>query len=83
MAEPRIRWRQQGFAEMRRLPAVKQYLHNKARAGANAAGDGFVARSADTPVRARAAVIAATIRARRANARDHTLMGPAMDAMRS
>lgn len=79
----RIRWKPGAFAEIRRLESLKQLEYEYAKKGANAAGDGFVARAGDRPTRARAAVIAATIRARRRNARDHTLMGPVIDAMRS
>lgn len=83
MANPRIVWNRRAFREVRRLESVKQELYNYAKKGANAAGDGFVSRASDRPTRARAAVIAATIRARRADARDHILMGRVIDAMRS
>lgn len=83
MADPRIVWNRRAFREVRRLESVKQELHNYAKKGANAAGDGFVARASDRPTRARAAVIAATIRARRADARDHILLGRVIDAMKS
>ncbi|MGW6698857.1 hypothetical protein [Nocardia sp. NPDC055049] len=80
---PRIAWRPGVFAEIRRLESLKQLEYDYAKKGANAAGDGFLARAADRPTRARAAVIAATMRARHRNARDHTLMGPVIDAMRA
>ncbi|SNY84045.1 hypothetical protein SAMN04244553_3591 [Nocardia amikacinitolerans] len=80
--QPRIDWNIEAFAQIRRLEGVKKALYELAKKGANAAGDGFVARAGDRPTRARAAVIAATIRARHANARDHTLLGPVVDAMR-
>lgn len=80
---PRIKWRRACWREIRRMESLKQQLYDYAKVGANAAGDGFVARASDRPTRARAAVIAATIRARRADARDHILMGRAVDAMKS
>ncbi|NEW49335.1 hypothetical protein GV792_04665 [Nocardia cyriacigeorgica] len=83
VATPRINWKLRGFREIRRLESLKQLEYDYAKKGANAAGDGFLARAGDRPTRARAAVIAATIRARRRNARDHTLMGPVIDAMRA
>lgn len=65
------------------MESLKQQLYEFAQVGAKAGGDGFVARASDRPTRARAAVIAASIRARRANARDHTLMGVCVDAMKA
>ncbi|MEU2106493.1 hypothetical protein [Nocardia sp. NPDC019255] len=80
---PPIRWNIRGFRELRCSQEVENYLHDKAVLGARAAGDGFLARANTGRNRARAAVIAVTIRARRRNARDHTLVGPVIDAMRS
>ncbi|WP_029925492.1 hypothetical protein [Nocardia otitidiscaviarum] len=80
---PRIVWRRKAFPEIRNLETLQRELLTRARQGAHACGDGFVARSSSRPTRARAAVIAATIRARRAEARDHLLLGRGLDAMRS
>lgn len=65
------------------MESLKKVLYEYAKVGANVAGDGFVSRVGDRPSRARAAVITATIRARRVNARDHTLMGVCVDAMKA
>lgn len=81
--EPRIRWRRSCWRKIRRMETLKQRLYDYAKVGANAGGDGFIARASDRPTRARAAVITATIRARRTNARDHTLMGVCVDAMKA
>ncbi len=83
MAEPRIRWNRRAWRQIRRMESLKQQLYDYAKVGANTAGDGFLARASDRPTRARAAVIAATIPARRRDARDHVLMGPVVDAMRA
>lgn len=80
--EPRIDWNFEVFAEIRRTEKLKEVLYDLAKKGAAAGGEGFIARVGDRPTRARAAVIAATMRARHANARDHTLAGPVIDAMR-
>ena len=82
-ATPRIVFRRQAFPEIRNLETLQRELYKYAKKGAHAAGDGFVARSSSRPTRARAAVIAATIRARRREARDHVLMGRVIDAMRA
>lgn len=81
--EPRIEWKMSGFRELRRVDALRQLLHDYAKVGARAAGDGYIARAGDRPTRARAAVITATYRARRDNLRNHTLLGHVIDAMRS
>lgn len=81
--QPRIVWRRACWREIRRMETLKQRLYDYAKVGSNAAGDGFVSRASDRPTRARAAVITATIRARRADARDHILMGRAVDAMKA
>lgn len=83
MADPRIVWNRRAWREIRRMEGLKQQLYDYAKVGANAGGDGFIARASDRPTRARAAVIAATFQARRTNARDHTLMGACIDAMQA
>lgn len=81
--QPRIVWRRRAWREIRRSDWLKQQLYDYAKVGASAGGDGFISRVGDRPTRARAAVIAATIRARRRDARDHTLMGVCVDAMKA
>ena len=83
MDEPRIRYKMAGFKALRTSEATKQMLFDFAKAGANAGGDGFVARANNGRNRNRAAVIAVTIKARRRDARDHILLGPVIDAMRA
>lgn len=78
-----IRWKMSGFRAIRTAESTTKMLHDFAKVGANEAGDGFVARANQGRNRSRAAVIAATIRARRRNARDHTLVGPVIDAMKA
>lgn len=82
-AEPVIRWKIKGFRAVRTSENMKKILHGYAKAGANAGGDGFVARANSGRNRNRAAVIAATVRARRADARDHILVGRVIDAMKA
>lgn len=82
MTQP-IRWNMQGFKAIRTADSTKRMLHEFAKVGANEAGDGFVARANSGRNRDRAAVIAATIRARRRDARDHILVGRVIDAMRA
>jgi hypothetical protein len=72
-----------GFKEIRTMESTQQMVYDYAKVGAKAGGDGFIARSNNGRNRARAAVIAATIRARRADARDHILMGRVVDAMKA
>lgn len=79
----RIRWKQNVFTEIRKSEPVNRLVFQYAKKGANAAGDGFIARVTTRPGRARAAVIAATIRARRKDARDHILVGPVIEAMKN
>ena len=83
MAEPIIRWKMRGFKQIRTSEATQQMLYDCAKVGSNEAGDGFIARVNTGRNRARASVIAATIRARRADARDHILMGRVVDAMKA
>lgn len=78
----RIRWRFAAFREIRTLETTKQMLHDFAKVGAREGGDGFIARANTGDNRARAAVIAAHPKARHRNARDHTLIGPVIDAMK-
>ena len=81
---PRIEWRYpDAFNEIRNLEAVKDLLHDYAKVGSAAAGEGFVARAGERPTRARAAVIAAHPHARNREARDHILMGRCLDAMQA
>lgn len=82
-SQPRIVWRYAAFREIRNLPKLQKLEADIAQAGADAAGDGFVARSGSGRTRARAAVIAATGEAIRADNRDHILMGRALDAMKA
>lgn len=82
MPRPQVRYRRAAFPEIRRLGTVKRILLDFAKDGADAGGDGFVAHASDGATRARAAVIAVSMEARRRNAREHTLVGPCMDAMR-
>jgi len=80
----KIKWRPGVFAEIRTLPAVMAEVDSMAQDIATAAGDGFEARPASATggrVRGRAAVVTATARAIRRNARDQTLL-KSMDAGR-
>ena len=70
----RIKLNLKGFEQLRRSPGVKADLRRRADAIAEACGDGFVAASGEGKTRSRAAVIAASGRARRANARDNTML---------
>ena len=70
----RIVWNLTGFEALRRSPGVAADLRRRADAIAEACGDGFVAESGQGRTRARAAVIAASGRARRVNARDNTIL---------
>lgn len=71
---PRTRWNLAGFRKVRRLPSLEKVLLERARDGASAAGDGYIAVSEIGVDRARAAVVAASTYARRDNAEDHTLL---------
>ncbi|WP_327100062.1 hypothetical protein OIE68_15560 [Nocardia vinacea] len=82
--EPRIVWRYpDAFQEIRNLEKLKDVLHDYAKVGSAAAGEGFIARAGHQTTRARAAVIAAHPHARNREARDHILMGRALDAMQA
>lgn len=70
----RITWNNAEFRRIRRLPALERGLLARAKDGARAAGDGYIAVSEIGPNRARAAVVAASTYARRDNAEDHTLL---------
>lgn len=77
MARTRIQWNKAGFEALLRHPAVKADLFRRAEKIAEAAGGelgGYVARSGEGKTRSRAAVIAATYRARRDNAANQTLL---------
>lgn len=74
MAKSKIKWRVKGFEEVRRLPGVKAELSQIAESMADSLGDGFVAEVGEGKTRSRAAVIAASTRARRRNARDNTIL---------
>lgn len=78
-----IRWKIKGFKAIRTSEAMKKLLHEYAKVGARAGGDGFIARANNGRNRNRAAVIAATPHARRRDARDHILVGPVIDAMKA
>lgn len=80
----KVHWKRGVFAEIRTLPAVMSELDSMAGAIANRAGDGFEARPAEKTggkVRGRAAVVTATNKAARRNAREQTLL-KSMDAGR-
>lgn len=80
----KIHWKRGVFAEIRTLPAVLSELDSMAEAIANRAGDGFEARAAENTggkVRGRAAVVTASMKAIRRNAREQTLL-KSMDAGR-
>jgi len=84
VARATIKWKRGVFAEIRTLPRVLSELDSMADAIANRAGDGFESRSAAPTggkIRGRAAVITASARAMRRNARDQTLL-KSMDAGR-
>lgn len=84
MARATIKWRRGAFAEIRTLPRVLSELDSMADAIANRAGDGFESRSAAPTggkIRGRAAVVTASMKAIRRNARDMTLL-KSMDAGR-
>lgn len=76
MARTRIQWNKAGFEALLRHPAVKADLFRRAEKIAEAVGElgGYVARSGEGKTRSRAAVIAATYRARRDNAANQTLL---------
>lgn len=84
MAKVKIKWKRGVFAEIRTMPAVLSELDGMVADIARAAGEGFESRPATKTggkVRGRAAVITASARAMRRNARDQTLL-KSMDAGR-
>lgn len=78
----RVVIRRDALGEILRLKSLERRLYELAQVGADAGGEGYVARHDVQPARARAAVIAAYYVARRDNARNHTLMGRVVDAMK-
>lgn len=71
-----LRFRQQGFAEIRTAPKVMKMLNEVAEQTAGRAGDGFEATAAEVTggrMRGRAAVVTTTYDAMKSQARDHTL----------
>ncbi len=70
----KLEWSLKAFREIRRLPVVEQELFRRAEAVARACGAGFVAERGGGSTRARAAVFTASDEARRANARDNTIL---------
>ncbi len=81
---PRIKWNMAEYRRIRRSKELEQVLLGLAKKGAAAANesaDGYEAVSDIGANRARAAVVAASVYARRDNAEDHTLLR-CIDAMR-
>ncbi len=70
----KIKWNLPAFEEIRRLPAVRRDLEQRAEDIADACGDGYVAESGEGKTRSRAAVITATPRAMRDNAKNNTII---------
>lgn len=78
----RIEWRRAAFRELRTHEAVQRDIAERAQRVAEAAGEGFEARTTENPRnRARAAVVAVTARAEVIAARDNVLIR-ALDAGR-
>lgn len=72
-----VKLNESAFREIRTAPKVMKMLNDIAAKTAARAGDGFEARSAEVTggqVRGRAAVVTTTVKAMRAEARDHTLV---------
>lgn len=72
-----IRWNLAAYREIRTRPQTLAELDAQAEALAARAGDGYEARGPQITggrVRGRAAVITATVKAARAEARDHNLL---------
>ena len=78
MERVRVRIRRGALRELRTSPEAQAEILGRAQKIAGAAGGeqvGFFARATESPRnRARAAVIAASMRARRRNARDNTIL---------
>ena len=71
----KIKFHRQGFIDLVQHPRVQADLVRRAKDIAEAAGEGFEVREPGlAPRRDRVAVIAATVRANRRNARDMTLV---------
>ena len=73
----KIKFHERGFEQLLRHPRVKADLLRRAERIRGAAGgedDGVVARSGEGATRSRAAVIAASYRARRVNAKSNVLV---------
>ncbi len=71
----RVKWNVSAFEALRKDPAVEADVHRRARAVADAAGEGFEAfPSIPARRRARAAVVPVTVEAQIRNARDNTLL---------
>lgn len=73
---PRVKYHPNAFAQLRTSPQVMAALEAAARSIADRAGEGFEAGEARVTggrVRGRATVYTRTMRAMRAQARDHTL----------
>lgn len=80
MSKARIKWRVEGFRELRLEPAVQELINDGAEAIAARAGDGYEASLLDGKNRERASVITATFDAILDNARHQTLLR-SLDAM--
>lgn len=78
----KTQFRLPAFEEIRRLPAVTAELFRHAEAMAADAGDGYLAVTGQGRTRARAAVLTATTRAKRDNARNDTLVRVAGKGLR-
>lgn len=71
----RIKWRIEGFRELRLSDGVERFVHDLAEDTASVAGDGFEAfPTLDARNRARSAVMPVTAAAAIRNAREQTLI---------
>lgn len=74
---PRIQWNLAEYRRILRSRELEQRLREiaeKGAAAANQSADGYIAVSSTGANRARAAVVADSVYARRDNAQDHTLL---------
>lgn len=71
MAE--IRMNRAAIAALLKSPEIRRELRRRAQKIADAAGDGFEVRESEPRVRARVAVVATTMRAKRGEAKDGRL----------